>query len=160
MQKRADPAPGHGKADEHSGKNEGQTTENCHLTPFADRFATRLRPRLGEAFTKVVNELLSHANGQQVSADNVLQDFALGKTDNLHSVMLAVAKADLSFRLFLEIRNRLTDAYQEIMRSWWRRTLALLRTRRTKSKIGERTSRTSADVIQLRAATFGIMSFL
>ena len=40
----------------------------------------------------------------------------MGQTDNLHSVMLAVAKADLSFRTILEVRNRLTDAFQEIMR--------------------------------------------
>jgi flagellar hook-basal body complex protein FliE len=30
--------------------------------------------------------------------------------------MLAVSQADLSFRMILEIRNRLTEAYQEIMR--------------------------------------------
>jgi flagellar hook-basal body complex protein FliE len=67
-------------------------------------------------FTKVVNDLIGYANGQQVTADRAVQDLALGKPDNLHTVMLSVAQADLSFRLFLEIRNRLTDAYQEIMR--------------------------------------------
>ena len=36
--------------------------------------------------------------------------------ENLHSVMLQAAQADLSFRLILEIRNRLTEAYQEIMK--------------------------------------------
>ena len=39
----------------------------------------------------------------------------MGQTDNLHGVMLAVANADLSFRLFLEIRNKLTEALQQIM---------------------------------------------
>ena len=39
----------------------------------------------------------------------------MGQTDNLHSVMLAVANADLSFQLFLEIRNRLTEALQQIL---------------------------------------------
>ena len=41
---------------------------------------------------------------------------ALGRTDALHEVMLQVAQADLSFRFILEIRNRLTEAYQEIMK--------------------------------------------
>ena len=41
---------------------------------------------------------------------------ATGQTDNLHQVLLQMAQADLSFHLVLEIRNRLTEAYQEIMK--------------------------------------------
>ena len=40
----------------------------------------------------------------------------MGETDNLHSVMLQMAQADLAFRLVLEVRNRLTEAYQEVMK--------------------------------------------
>ena len=43
-------------------------------------------------------------------------DLATGKTENIHEVMLAVTKADLTFRTFLQIRNRVTEAYQEITR--------------------------------------------
>ena len=51
--------------------------------------------------------------GQNAAA---IRDMVSGKTENLHSVMLQAAQADLSFRLILEIRNRLSDAYQEIMK--------------------------------------------
>jgi flagellar hook-basal body complex protein FliE len=67
-------------------------------------------------FLKIVEGLLSQANGQQVTADQAVRDLALGQTDNLHQVLLEVAKSDISFRLILEIRNRLSDAFQEIMR--------------------------------------------
>jgi flagellar hook-basal body complex protein FliE len=67
-------------------------------------------------FSKVIDRLLGDANGQQIQADKAVEDLALGRTDNLHGVMLAVAKADLSFRLALEVRNRLTEAFQEMMR--------------------------------------------
>jgi flagellar hook-basal body complex protein FliE len=67
-------------------------------------------------FMKVIEGLLSTANAQQGTADQAVRELAMGQTDNLHGVLLEVAKADISFRMVLEIRNRLTDAFQEIMR--------------------------------------------
>ncbi len=67
-------------------------------------------------FTKLIDQLLTYTEGKQAGADHAVMDLAAGRTDNVHNVMLAVAEADLSFRLVLEIRNRLSDAYQEIMR--------------------------------------------
>ncbi len=67
-------------------------------------------------FTKLVDQLLNYTEGKQVRAEQAVTDLAAGRTESVHNVMLAVAEADLSFRLVLEIRNRLSDAYQEIMR--------------------------------------------
>lgn len=68
-----------------------------------------------EGFGRVVDRMLSGANAEQAHAEQAVRDFAMGRTDNLHGVMLAMAKADLSFRLILEVRNRLSDAYQQVM---------------------------------------------
>ncbi len=65
---------------------------------------------------KVIEGFLSTAKAHEGAADQAVRDLAMGQTDNLHSVLLECAKADLSFRMVLEIRNRLTDAFQEIMR--------------------------------------------
>ncbi len=65
-------------------------------------------------FSGVVQHFLSGAAESHAGAQAAVRDFAMGQTDNLHGVMLQVAQADLSFRLILEIRNRLTEAYQEI----------------------------------------------
>jgi flagellar hook-basal body complex protein FliE len=51
-----------------------------------------------------------------MQANQAVQDLALGRTDHLHNVLLEVAQADLAFRLVLEMRNRLTDAYQDVMK--------------------------------------------
>lgn len=72
--------------------------------------------RPGKGFGKVIDHLLGQANQQQTLANRAVEDLAVGRTDNIHGVMLAVARADLSFRLVLEIRNRLTEALQEILR--------------------------------------------
>jgi flagellar hook-basal body complex protein FliE len=49
-------------------------------------------------------------------ADQAILDLATGTGDSYHGALLRIARSDLSFRLILEIRNRLTDAYQEITR--------------------------------------------
>jgi flagellar hook-basal body complex protein FliE len=87
-------------------------------SPIAPAMASpgALRSPGAGGFMQVIEGLLASANGQQASADQAVRDLAIGQTDNLHGVLLEVAKADLSFRLVLEIRNRLTDAFQEIMR--------------------------------------------
>jgi flagellar hook-basal body complex protein FliE len=69
----------------------------------------------GAGFGNLIEGLLGKVNAQQMNADQAVKDLAMGQTDNLHGVMLAVANADLSFRMFLEIRNRLTEALQQIM---------------------------------------------
>ena len=68
------------------------------------------------AFTKIVEKFLSDVNVEQVKADHAVERLVTGKAENIHEVMLAMSKADLSFRMFMEVRNRAIDAYQEIMR--------------------------------------------
>lgn len=71
---------------------------------------------VGEAFSRVLDEFLGKAGVQQKQADQSLLNLATGNADNYHGALLNIAQSELSFRLILEIRNRLTDAYQEIMR--------------------------------------------
>lgn len=70
----------------------------------------------GERFSKLLGGEVAAVNAQQLEAGNAIQGLITGETDNVHDVVLSVAKADLSFRLLLEIRNRLMENYQEIMR--------------------------------------------
>ncbi len=70
----------------------------------------------GSSFPKMLNQLLGNEAQSHASAEAAVRDMATGQTDNLHQVLLQMAQADLSFHLVLEIRNRLTEAYQEIMK--------------------------------------------
>lgn len=67
-------------------------------------------------FRGVMDRLVQSVTGPQLEADQMVQGLAMGTNDQLHQVLLSVAKADLAFRLMLEVRNRLTEAYQEIQR--------------------------------------------
>lgn len=94
------------------------------LTPDASRIggsASEARTAGGlrgpdGTFATLIDQLLERAAAPQHEANQAVRDLALGRTDNLHQVLLTVAKADLAFRLVLEIRNRLTEALQEIQR--------------------------------------------
>jgi flagellar hook-basal body complex protein FliE len=68
------------------------------------------------SFGGIMERMLGSAADSHQNAVGSLRSLAVGETSNLHSVMLNMAQADLSFRLVLEIRNRLTQAYQEIMK--------------------------------------------
>jgi len=65
-------------------------------------------------------DYLSGALDQVSSAEKAAQEmgtaFALGEPIEIHDVMLAFSKAELGLRLFLQLRNKVIEAYQEIMR--------------------------------------------
>lgn len=67
-------------------------------------------------FGAVLNGLLDGNRQANVAADAAVTALATGEAQDLHTVSLAVAQADLSFRLILELRNRLADALQEVTR--------------------------------------------
>ncbi len=69
-----------------------------------------------EPFGNLMSQLLNEVNKPQVQADQTVKKFLSGETDSINDVVLSVAKADLTFRLFMEIRNRLISSYQEIQR--------------------------------------------
>ena len=67
-------------------------------------------------FKEVFTRYLKDVNDLQIEADKAVRDLMVGKTENLHEVIAAMSEADLSFRLMMQIRNRLVEAYQQIMR--------------------------------------------
>jgi len=66
----------------------------------------------GETLGKAVNSV----NQAQVDADTAITRLAAGEPVDLHQVMIAMEKADIATQLATEVRNKLIEAYQEIMR--------------------------------------------
>lgn len=68
------------------------------------------------AFASLLKNTLDTVNATQQTAKQMSVDFEMGNTDKtLAEVMVAAQKADLSFRAMTEVRNKLVNAYQEIM---------------------------------------------
>jgi len=53
----------------------------------------------------------------QTEADQAMQGLATGQVNNIHETMIAIEKANLSFNLMVQVRNKLVQAYEEIMRT-------------------------------------------
>ena len=70
----------------------------------------------GPSFADTLAQSLDKVNTLQEKADVAIQDFITGDTRNIHETMLAVGKADLAFRLPMQVRNKMVEAYQEVMR--------------------------------------------
>jgi flagellar hook-basal body complex protein FliE len=68
------------------------------------------------SFADTLKQSIAEVNALKMQADNAIQDLAVGKTDDVQGTILAVEKADVSFKLMMEIRNKLVSAYQEVMR--------------------------------------------
>jgi flagellar hook-basal body complex protein FliE len=67
-------------------------------------------------FGAVLNGILAGNQQATAAADAAVADLVTGRAQDLHTVSMAVAQADVSFRLILELRNRLTEAFQEVTR--------------------------------------------
>ncbi|MRX26851.1 flagellar hook-basal body complex protein FliE [Kangiella sp. HZ709] len=61
-------------------------------------------------------EHLNKINDQLVQADISLQDAALGKPIKTHEVLIQMEQAKMSFELMIETRNKMLEAYQQVMR--------------------------------------------
>lgn len=70
----------------------------------------------GTGFGDMLKQHLDEVNDLQREADMAVRDLITGETDNVHQVLSAITEADLSFRLMMQVRNKLVDAYKEIMR--------------------------------------------
>ena len=86
------------------------------VTPIDQLPSVADKGNKGEGFGKVLTDLVEKVSDQQHVADSAMQDFVTGKTDNIQHVVVSMAKADLSFKMAMEIRNQLIDSYRDIMR--------------------------------------------
>jgi flagellar hook-basal body complex protein FliE len=68
------------------------------------------------SFSDALNKAVNDVDRLQHEADKSIQSAQTGNTGSLHEAIIALEKADISFRTMLQVRNKLIDAYQEIMR--------------------------------------------
>ena len=67
-------------------------------------------------FSEALRHAVSDVDKQQQLADKAIQNVQTGQNGSLHEAMIALEKADISFRTMLQVRNKVLEAYQEIMR--------------------------------------------
>lgn len=70
----------------------------------------------GKSFVDSLVDGINKVEKTQQDADQAVTDLATGRRKTLHETMIAMEKADISFRMLMAVRNKLLAAYQEIAR--------------------------------------------
>lgn len=69
-----------------------------------------------KTFSEMIQNAISSVDDASKEADQKTADLVAGKTENVHDVMLSMTKAQQSFELMTEIRNKLLETYQSVSR--------------------------------------------
>lgn len=68
----------------------------------------------GGSFADSLSEALNEVNELQLNADKAIEDLVTGKSKNIHETMIALSKAELAFKLTMQVRTKVMEAYKEI----------------------------------------------
>lgn len=71
-------------------------------------------PGDGATFRSALEDQIRQVNELQNDAKVAIEDLAAGRRDDVETVMLATLKADTAFRMLLQVRNKVMDAYEEV----------------------------------------------
>jgi flagellar hook-basal body complex protein FliE len=61
-------------------------------------------------------DLMAQANQDQIRSDQAIEGLVSGETQDVQQVVMEVVKAEMSFQMFMEVRNQIVDSYNELMR--------------------------------------------
>jgi flagellar hook-basal body complex protein FliE len=70
----------------------------------------------GSSFQNLLGSAIDDLNRVQGNADQAINSLAMGEATDIHDVTIAVQEADIAFELALQVRNKMVEAYQEVMR--------------------------------------------
>ncbi len=67
-------------------------------------------------FSDHLKKYMAEVNELQHEADKQIEDLASGQGAGLHETLIAVERANISFRMMMQLRNKIISAYEEVMR--------------------------------------------
>jgi flagellar hook-basal body complex protein FliE len=82
------------------------------LSPAQKTPAAGAAAGFGEALSQAIDQV----NSLHHTANQSVEQLATGENQDIHRTMIALEKADVSFKLMMQVRNKVVSAYEEIMR--------------------------------------------
>ena len=67
-------------------------------------------------FGEMLKEAIEDVNKLQIGSETEVQKFISGESKDIHTAMIALQRADTSFQMLMQVRNKIISAYQEVMR--------------------------------------------
>ncbi|MBA3029250.1 MAG: flagellar hook-basal body complex protein FliE [Desulfobacteraceae bacterium] len=91
-----------------------QNIQKVYNNPFIEK--SNERTDNTKSFGKMLTETIKEVDSIHKESDKMINGLASGQNTDIHNTMIAVEKADISFQLMMQIRNKLVSAYQEVYR--------------------------------------------
>jgi flagellar hook-basal body complex protein FliE len=90
--------------------------ENLTLGQLVDTQAARPAKKSTTSFGDVLKDSIKKVGELEKDANTQAERLTRMENQDVHNTMIAIEKADLSFQLMMQIRNKIINAYEEIMR--------------------------------------------
>ncbi|ADU66926.1 flagellar hook-basal body complex subunit FliE [Desulfurispirillum indicum S5] len=68
-------------------------------------------------FSEFLKSSLKEVNTAQKDADRAIEELIAGESKDIHTTMIKMQQADVSLKMMMQVRNKIMDAYQEVMRT-------------------------------------------
>lgn len=89
---------------------------NLPVSPSHSATSSPAAGSQGLSFQSVLRNAVSNVEASSAQADSAVAGYLSGGNQELHSTILAAQNADLNFEMFMQVRNKVVSAYEEIMR--------------------------------------------
>lgn len=89
---------------------------NIEAMPLSPITVKHLSETKENSFGEMLKSSINEINQLQKIADEAAEKLATGEKKDIHETMIALEKADVSFQLMMQVRNKVVSAYQEINR--------------------------------------------
>jgi len=93
----------------------GKITPLGGAAPIGTEGLSKTKEAEGLNFGKVLQNSISQIQEMNMNAEASLEKLATGEMQDVHQVMIAVEKANITFEVMMQVRNKLLDAYKEFM---------------------------------------------
>jgi flagellar hook-basal body complex protein FliE len=90
--------------------------DSLTLPTFADNKPAAPEKKGAANFSDILKDSIQKVGELEKQANGEVEKLAKMETQDIHNTMIAIEKADLSFQLMMQVRNKIINAYEEIMR--------------------------------------------
>jgi flagellar hook-basal body complex protein FliE len=67
-------------------------------------------------FAQHLKASFENTNNMQFNAKTAMEELATGRSGNIHETLISMSKAETSFKMLMQVRNKVLNAYQEVQR--------------------------------------------
>jgi flagellar hook-basal body complex protein FliE len=92
------------------------TSSSSGVSPFSSPTLPSTGSGQASSFGEVLSGAIGEVESARSNAATSVEQFLAGNGDDLHTTVLATQRAELEFEMFMQVRNKVVSAYQEIMK--------------------------------------------